>query len=481
MPNPLLPSGGKKRSAPEPAHRAVVGARRAWSCWRSARRISWRRPAGRSRTASSRGWCAAARSPKSPSATRIIRGKLKKAERPDRRSRRRASRIRSWSRSSIEHGVKYSGEVVSRWLPEILSWVVPFLLLVALWSFFFRRMGGAEGGVMSFARSKAKIYAEDDVKTTFQDVAGVDEAAQELREIVEFLKNPRKYTNLGGKIPEGRAAGRPAGHRQDAAGARGGRRSQGAVLQPERLGVRRDVRRRRRGARARSVLAGRSQGAVHRLHRRARRARQGPRRRARWAATRSASRRSISCSPRWTASIARKAIIIMARHQPARGARPGAAAPRPLRSAGAGRQARRQGPRRGAEDPRPQRQARARPSTCARSRRARPGLPAPISPTSSTRRRCWRRGATRPPVDMHDFDEAIDRLIAGLEKKRVMSTKEREIVAYHESGHAIVASVPAGHGSGAQDLDRRARLRRARLHDAAAARGSLPDAAARSA
>ena len=99
--------------------------------------------------------------------------------------------------------VKYSGEVVSRWLPEILGWVVPFILLFAVWSFFFRRIGGAEGGVMSFARSKAKIYAEDDVKTTFQDVAGVDEAAQELREIVEFLKNPRKFTNLGGKIPKG--------------------------------------------------------------------------------------------------------------------------------------------------------------------------------------------------------------------------------------------------------------------------------------
>src|SRR5215210_5533562 len=53
------------------------------------------------------------------------------------------------------HTVKYSGEVVSRWLPEILSWVVPLVLLVALWSFFFRRIGGAEGGVMSFARSKA--------------------------------------------------------------------------------------------------------------------------------------------------------------------------------------------------------------------------------------------------------------------------------------------------------------------------------------
>ena len=99
--------------------------------------------------------------------------------------------------------VKYSGEIVSRWLPEIIGWVLPFVLIIAAWSFFARRLGGAEGGVMSFARSKAKIYAEDDVKTTFADVAGVDEAAQELREIVEFLKTPRKFTNLGGKIPKG--------------------------------------------------------------------------------------------------------------------------------------------------------------------------------------------------------------------------------------------------------------------------------------
>src|SRR6202008_1500575 len=64
-------------------------------------------------------------------------------------------------------------------------------------------MGGAEGGVMSFARSKAKIYADDEVKVRFTDVAGVDEAEEELKEIVEFLKNPKKYTNLGGRIPKG--------------------------------------------------------------------------------------------------------------------------------------------------------------------------------------------------------------------------------------------------------------------------------------
>jgi cell division protease FtsH len=102
-----------------------------------------------------------------------------------------------------QHGVKYTGEVASRWVAEILGWVIPLVFLIALWTFFFRRMGGAEGGVMSFARSRAKIYAEDDVKVRFADVAGVDEAEEELREIVEFLKNPRKYTSIGGRIPKG--------------------------------------------------------------------------------------------------------------------------------------------------------------------------------------------------------------------------------------------------------------------------------------
>jgi cell division protease FtsH len=99
--------------------------------------------------------------------------------------------------------VHYSAEPQNRWLTEVLGWVLPFLLILALWLFFFRRMGGAEGGIMSFARSRAKIYAEQEVKVSFSDVAGVDEAADELREIVEFLKNPKKYTTLGGRIPKG--------------------------------------------------------------------------------------------------------------------------------------------------------------------------------------------------------------------------------------------------------------------------------------
>src|SRR5438067_13473298 len=88
-------------------------------------------------------------------------------------------------------------------MSTVLSSVIPLLFFIGLWSFFFRRMGSAEGGVMSFARSKARVFSEDDVKVSFADVAGVDEAEQELKEIVEFLQNPKKYTTLGGRIPKG--------------------------------------------------------------------------------------------------------------------------------------------------------------------------------------------------------------------------------------------------------------------------------------
>src|SRR6266853_922260 len=76
-------------------------------------------------------------------------------------------------------GVKFSGEAVNRWLPDVLGWILPLVFIVVLWGFFFRRMGGPEGGVMSFARSRAKIYADDEVKVKFTDVAGVDEAEDE--------------------------------------------------------------------------------------------------------------------------------------------------------------------------------------------------------------------------------------------------------------------------------------------------------------
>jgi cell division protease FtsH len=80
-----------------------------------------------------------------------------------------------------KYNVPVRGERGSRWVGELLGWIIPLVFFVALWGFFFRRMGGAEGGVMSFARSKAKVYADDDVTVRFADVAGVDEAEEELK------------------------------------------------------------------------------------------------------------------------------------------------------------------------------------------------------------------------------------------------------------------------------------------------------------
>src|SRR6185437_12992229 len=86
---------------------------------------------------------------------------------------------------------------------DLLSWVIPVALFAGIWFFIFRRFGQAQGGFMQVGQSKAKIYVEKDIKVTFADVAGVDEAKEELQEVIEFLKTPEKFTKLGGKIPKG--------------------------------------------------------------------------------------------------------------------------------------------------------------------------------------------------------------------------------------------------------------------------------------
>jgi cell division protease FtsH len=100
-------------------------------------------------------------------------------------------------------GVTFTGVIESTFFRDLLSWVLPVVVFALIWFFIFRRLGQAQGGFMQVGQSKAKIYVEKDIKVTFADVAGVDEAKEELREVIEFLKTPEKFTKLGGKIPKG--------------------------------------------------------------------------------------------------------------------------------------------------------------------------------------------------------------------------------------------------------------------------------------
>ena len=135
-----------------------------------------------------------------------INGTLKKAL-PDGRLQFVTTRVDpNLANDLAQYDVKYTGVIESTLLRDILSWVLPALVFVGIWMFAMRKFAdkqGLGGGFLSIGKSKAKIYVETDTKLTFDDVAGVDEAKQELREVVGFLKNPKEYGRLGGRMPKG--------------------------------------------------------------------------------------------------------------------------------------------------------------------------------------------------------------------------------------------------------------------------------------
>ena len=336
-------------------------------------------------------------------------------------------------------GVKYSGEMINRWLPELLGWLLPLLFFVAIWGFFFRRMSGAEGGVMSFARSKAKVFADDEVKVRFADVAGVDEAREELMEIVEFLKNPRKYTNLGGRIPKGvLLVGPPGTGKTLLARAVAGEAHvpffslSGSEFVEMFVGV--------GAARIRNLFQQAEAKApcivfIDELDALGKVRSQSP-----MGSHEEREQTLNQLLAEMDGFDSRKGVIIMGATN-----RPEVLDPALLRPGRFDRQVLVDKPDiKGREE-------------ILRIHAKGVKVSADVDLRVIAARTAGFAGADlanlvneaallaargdKKSVGPKDFENAIDRLIAGLEKKRVMSTKERLIVAYHESGHAIIATV----------------------------------------
>jgi cell division protease FtsH len=373
----------------------------------------------------------------------VIRGTLKAPVPTDPEGSRNFTTTRVEDPQLVEdlgaQNVKYTGELVNTWLPELLGWIVPIVFLILIWSFFFRRMSGAEGGVMSFARSRAKIYADDEVKVRFSDVAGVDEAEEELKEIVEFLKNPKKYTNLGGRIPKGvLLVGPPGTGKTLLARAVAGEAHvpffslSGSEFVEMFVGV--------GAARIRDLFQQAEAKApcivfIDELDALGKVRVQSP--------VGSHEEREQTLNQllaEMDGFDSRKGVIIMGATN-----RPEVLDPALLRPGRFDRQVLVDKPDiKGREEILGihVKGVKVGPEVDIKLVAARTaGFAGADLANLVNEAALLAARQDKTAVDMKDFEAAIDRLVAGLEKKRVMSTKEREIVAYHESGHAIVATV----------------------------------------
>jgi len=338
-----------------------------------------------------------------------------------------------------QHDVRITGERDSQWGPAVLLWVLPFLIIAVALGAMLRQLGQAQGGAMAFAKSRARIYAEDDVSVSFSDVAGVDEAEAELYEVVDFLKNPKKYTSLGGHIPKGvLLVGPPGTGKTLLARAVAGEARvpffslSGSEFVEMFVGV--------GAARVRDLFTQAESRApcivfIDELDA------LGKVRTIGQPGSHEEREQTLNqLLAEMDGFDSRAGVIILAATN-----RPEVLDPALLRPGRFDRQILVDKPDvkgREAILRLHTKEVRIDPSVDLRVIAARTaGFAGADLANLVNEAALLAARREKPAVGMTEIDEAVDRLVAGLEKKRVMSPKERQIVAYHESGHALVASL----------------------------------------
>ncbi|MGC2692293.1 MAG: ATP-dependent zinc metalloprotease FtsH [Desulfobaccales bacterium] len=337
-----------------------------------------------------------------------------------------------------KQGIKYSAAPDRTMLNNLISWGLPILLLVGIWIYFFRKVGAGAGGLMTVGKIRAKVYAQDETKVTFQEVAGVDEAIEELKEIIEFLKNPAKFQLLGGKIPKGvLLVGPPGTGKTLLARAVAGEAGvpflslTGSDFVEMFVGV--------GAARVRDLFATAQEKApciifIDELDAVGKARGLSP-----MAGPEERENTLNQLLSEMDGFDTRKGVIIMAATN-----RPEILDPALIRPGRFDRHILVDRPSlMGREEILRihSRQIKLSPTVDLKTLAARtPGMVGSDLANIVNEAALLAARKNKEAVEMDDFEEAIDRVVAGLEKRnRVMNPREKEIVAYHESGHALVA------------------------------------------